>query len=111
MGSKKNSLEHAAHRLTDQAFIQRAIRDTKMAIWLFQQPDVSLLTKLVPLLGFAYVLAPIDLIPDFIPVLGQLDDVAFVVLGVQAFLRLAPPAVLGRYEADQLKRAALKEDN
>jgi uncharacterized membrane protein YkvA (DUF1232 family) len=42
----------------------------------------------------AYALSPIDLIPDFIPVLGYLDDLILVPLGVVVALKLIPPAVM-----------------
>ncbi|MDA8454718.1 YkvA family protein [Acidovorax sp. GBBC 3334] len=44
----------------------------------------------------AYALSPIDLIPDFIPVLGYLDDVILVPLGLALVMRLLPPAVRAR---------------
>ncbi|WP_155298052.1 YkvA family protein [Deinococcus kurensis] len=46
------------------------------------------------LLVLAYALSPIDLIPDFIPVLGQLDDLLLVPAGLWVALRLVPPGVL-----------------
>jgi len=42
----------------------------------------------------AYALSPIDLIPDFVPVLGYLDDLIIVPLGIWLAIRLIPPAVL-----------------
>lgn len=42
----------------------------------------------------AYALSPIDLIPDFIPVIGYLDDVVIVPLGILLVLRLIPPEVI-----------------
>jgi uncharacterized membrane protein YkvA (DUF1232 family) len=42
----------------------------------------------------AYALSPIDLIPDFIPVLGYLDDLVLVPLGLALAIRLIPPDVL-----------------
>ncbi|MFD0739803.1 YkvA family protein [Lysobacter koreensis] len=42
----------------------------------------------------AYALSPIDLIPDFIPVLGYLDDLVLVPLGVALVVKLTPPAIL-----------------
>jgi uncharacterized membrane protein YkvA (DUF1232 family) len=42
----------------------------------------------------AYALSPIDLIPDFIPVLGYLDDLVLIPLGVALVVRLTPPVVI-----------------
>jgi uncharacterized membrane protein YkvA (DUF1232 family) len=42
----------------------------------------------------AYALSPIDLVPDFIPVLGYLDDVLTVPLGILLVMRLIPPLLL-----------------
>ncbi len=50
--------------------------------------------RALALLVVAYALSPIDLIPDFIPVLGQLDDLLLVPLGLALVIRLMPPEVL-----------------
>ena len=47
----------------------------------------------------AYALSPIDLIPDFIPVLGQLDDVIIVPLGIWLVFRMIPRDVLAEHRA------------
>jgi uncharacterized membrane protein YkvA (DUF1232 family) len=47
----------------------------------------------------AYALSPIDLIPDFIPVLGLLDDLILLPLGVLAVVRMIPPAVMDHLRA------------
>jgi uncharacterized membrane protein YkvA (DUF1232 family) len=63
------------------------------------------------LVGIAgYIVLPIDLIPDFIPVLGQLDDIAVVLLGLDLFIRSAPQDVVDEHlsriaqDKDQLTR-------
>ncbi len=62
------------------------------------------------LVGFvvAYALSPIDLIPDFIPLIGLLDDMVVVPLGIVAARRMVPPAILAecraRADAAQLVR-------
>jgi uncharacterized membrane protein YkvA (DUF1232 family) len=58
----------------------------------------------------AYLFFPIDLIPDFVPVLGQLDDLAVVLLGLDLFIRSAPADIVEEHLAkiaqdkDQLSR-------
>src|ERR1044071_4398431 len=47
----------------------------------------------------AYVVSPIDLIPDFIPVIGYLDDLILVPLGILLAVQLIPPAVLAEHRA------------
>lgn len=58
--------------------------------------------RLLALAVAAYALSPIDLVPDFIPVLGYLDDLLIVPLGLLLVLRLLPSQVLG----DARERAA-----
>jgi uncharacterized membrane protein YkvA (DUF1232 family) len=52
------------------------------------------IARLLAACVLAYALSPIDLIPDFIPVLGQLDDLLLVPLGIWLCLKLIPPAVM-----------------
>lgn len=55
----------------------------------------------------AYLLIPFDIIPDFIPGLGQVDDVAIVLLGLRWFIRAAPEEVV----SEHLARIARNEDD
>lgn len=55
---------------------------------------------LLPLMALAYVIFPIDLIPDVLPVLGQLDDLAIVLLAVRLFVMLAPPDVVAFHRGE-----------
>ena len=84
-------------RLRDWA---RAIKRDVVAIWLAgRDPRVPWPVKLLALLVAGYALSPIDLIPDFIPVVGYLDDVLLVPLGVLLVIRLLPPALLAEHRA------------
>jgi uncharacterized membrane protein YkvA (DUF1232 family) len=47
----------------------------------------------------AYALSPIDLIPDFIPVLGLLDDALLIPLGLWLFVRMIPPGLIEEHRA------------
>ncbi len=64
-----------------------------LALWkLARHADTPRAAKLVAIVVLAYALSPIDLIPDFIPVLGQLDDLLLVPLGIALAVKLVPPA-------------------
>ena len=69
-------------------------RETLTLYFAVRDPRTPLVAKLVAGLVVAYALSPIDLIPDFIPVLGYLDDLILVPLGIMLALRLIPAAVL-----------------
>jgi len=59
-----------------------------------RDPRVPWHAKLCAAAVVAYALSPIDLIPDFVPVLGALDDLVIVPLGIALALRMIPPAVM-----------------
>ena len=77
-------------------------RDTLALYFAVRDPRTPLIAKVVAGLVVAYALSPIDLIPDFIPVLGYLDDVILVPLGILLSLKLIPGEVLdaARIKAD-----------
>jgi uncharacterized membrane protein YkvA (DUF1232 family) len=65
------------------------------AIYLaYKDPRVPWYAKLLIACVIGYALSPIDLIPDFIPVIGYLDDLILVPLGIALALKMIPPAVL-----------------
>lgn len=59
-----------------------------------RDPRTPLLVRLLALMVAAYALSPIDLIPDFIPVIGYLDDLLLLPLGLWLVVRLTPPEVI-----------------
>jgi len=73
----------------------RQIKQDVVAVYFAaRDPRTPLLARVLALLVAAYALSPIDLIPDFIPVLGYLDDLVIVPLGLLAVIRLLPTEVL-----------------
>jgi uncharacterized membrane protein YkvA (DUF1232 family) len=64
---------------------------------LLRDQQVPFAAKLVPLGVAAYILSPIDLIPDAILGLGQLDDLAVLLLGIQVFIAIVPHALVQRH--------------
>jgi uncharacterized membrane protein YkvA (DUF1232 family) len=71
-----------------------------------RDPRVPFAAKAVTALVVAYALSPIDLIPDFIPVLGYLDDLLLLPLGIALAIRLVPSDVLAECRAEAQRRFA-----
>lgn len=66
-----------------------------MTLWFaYQHPETPALAKALAIATAAYALSPIDLIPDFIPVLGYLDDLIILPVMVWITVRLIPEPVL-----------------
>jgi uncharacterized membrane protein YkvA (DUF1232 family) len=73
----------------------RALNTEIYALYLaYKHPQVSWVAKVVIALTIGYALSPIDLIPDFIPVFGFLDDLLIVPAGIALSVRLIPAPVM-----------------
>ncbi|MDQ4421648.1 YkvA family protein [Sphingobium sp. DEHP117] len=71
------------------------LKQDVIALWLAaRDPRVPRLAKFLAGAVAAYALSPIDLIPDFIPVLGLLDDLLIVPLGIWLAVRLVEPGLM-----------------
>ncbi|GAC1377647.1 MAG: YkvA family protein [Aquirhabdus sp.] len=74
------------------------IKRDVIAVWLAaRDPRTPKYAKLLALLVAGYALSPIDLIPDFIPILGYLDDLIIVPLGLFLVIRCIPPLLMGEF--------------
>jgi uncharacterized membrane protein YkvA (DUF1232 family) len=81
----------------------RRLKTEVYALYLaYRDPRVPWYARLFAAGVVAYAFSPLDLIPDFIPILGYLDDLILVPLGIALALRMIPPAVM----ADCRVRAA-----
>src|SRR5262245_48116442 len=74
-------------------------RDTHAIYLASRDPRVPWYAKVLALGVAGYALSPIDVIPDFVPVLGYLDDVIIVPLGLLAVVKLIPPEVMAEHRA------------
>lgn len=74
--------------------VTQFVRTLRLVWRLLNDPRVPGLSKLIIPGAIAYVLSPIDLIPDMILGLGQLDDVAIVMLGIALFIELCPRKIV-----------------
>jgi uncharacterized membrane protein YkvA (DUF1232 family) len=78
----------------------RSIKRDAHALYLAaRDPRTPWYAKILAVCVAAYALSPIDLIPDFIPVLGYLDDMVIVPLGILAVVKLIRPEVMAEHRA------------
>lgn len=86
------------------AWAKRLKRDV-LALWLASRDArVPFLAKAVAWLVAAYALSPIDLIPDFVPVLGYLDDLILIPAGIALAIRLVPAPLMVEFRAEASRR-------
>ena len=80
-------------------------RDVLILYLAARDPRVPWYAKVVAACVAAYAFSPIDLIPDFIPVLGYLDDVIIVPLGIVLAMRLIPLTLLEEHRRTAIERS------
>lgn len=81
----KEKLKQIAHRLKAEFNFYRVLQ---------QHPQTPWLAKALLWLAIGYLLMPFDLIPDFIPIIGQLDEVVIIPLLIYFALKLTPDEVI-----------------
>lgn len=67
---------------------------------LHQHPQTPILAKALLWLAIGYLLMPFDLIPDFLPVIGQLDELVIIPLLLYLALKLTPPDIIAACRAE-----------
>jgi uncharacterized membrane protein YkvA (DUF1232 family) len=93
-------------RYTDPSLIGRIVDQFRLTWRLLTDPRVPLSLKvLIPALAALYTFSPIDIIPDFLLGLGQLDDLGIILAALALFARLAPKAVVEEHRAAMAGRA------
>lgn len=83
---------------------RRLKKELRVLYIAYRRPDVPWYAKIAAILVVGYALSPVDLIPDFIPVLGYLDDVILIPLGISLVIKLIPSNILQecREHADEV---------
>ena len=76
-----------------------ARRDVYAVYRAARDPRVPWYAKVLAFCVAGYALSPIDLIPDFVPVLGYMDDLIIVPLGILIVVKLIPPEIIAEYRA------------
>lgn len=96
-GKTLTKLKNYARKLKQNVFVLYLSYKDKRVPWY---------ARLVAILVVAYAFSPIDLIPDFIPVLGYLDDLIIVPLGISLALKLIPSYIMeeNREKAEEMRK-------
>lgn len=82
-----------------KATVRKLKEDIYTLYLAYRDPRVPFFARVVLILTVAYAFSPIDLIPDFIPVLGYLDDLILLPLGIWLSIKLLPREVVQEYRA------------
>lgn len=84
----------------------RTLEQDVVAIWIAaRDPRVPWYAKAVAVVVAAYALSPVDLIPDFIPVLGYLDDVLILPAGIWVTVRMIPAELMVEFRGEAVRSA------
>jgi len=82
------------------AWIADIVRQGRLAWRLFWDSRVPFWTKLIPPAVLVYLFSPLDFIPDTLPVITQLDDLAIFLIGMKLFIELAPTEIVRQHLAE-----------
>jgi uncharacterized membrane protein YkvA (DUF1232 family) len=78
--------------------IRDLLAKSRLALRLMREPRVPVPAKALLLLAAAYLISPLDFIPDVFPIVGQIDDLSVVLAALAAFLRICPPSATTFHE-------------
>ena len=96
--TKPDNSRHSVGKVWD------ILRNLRVFWRLFKDGRVPVWVKSIPFLSLGYVIWPIDLLSDFMPILGQLDDAAIILLGLKLFISLCPPELVKEHHQDVISR-------
>ncbi|MGG5252521.1 YkvA family protein [Neobacillus sp. SM06] len=102
MGKTFANLKSKARKLKQDLFV---------LVEAYKHPATPLYVKILAVMIVAYAFSPIDLIPDFIPVLGYLDDLILLPLGIMLVLKLIPKEILEDCREKVEKSEKVKKKN
>ena len=79
--------------------LRTLLSHVRLTLRLLREPRVPPLVKAVPILAGLYLVSPVDVVPDIIPILGQLDDLGVILLALETFLKWCPSQAVGFHRA------------
>ncbi|MBE2978941.1 YkvA family protein [Priestia megaterium] len=102
MGEALTKLKEQARKLKKEIFL---------LVEASKHPKAPFYVKLLSILIIAYAFSPVDLIPDFVPVLGYLDDIILIPFAIKFVLKLIPKDVLDECREKVRKSENVKKKN
>lgn len=93
----ETEISPAARRTKEPGFWREMWQHSRLVMRLMRDREVPFYLKILPVAGLGYALFPFDLLPDLMPVIGQLDDVTALLVSSKLFIELAPPSVVARH--------------
>lgn len=94
-----------------QEAARRIKYDAMTVYFTARDPRTPFFVRLLALAVAAYAFSPIDLIPDFIPILGYLDDIILLPLGVFLIIKLTPASVIEASRTKAMESSAIPKSN
>ena len=94
----------------DGSAIRELFSNGRVAVQLFADDRVPASLKLIPALALLSLLNPLDVLPDFAVGIGQLDDLAVVMIAIKLFISLSPREVVAEMRGELPKDAAIPAD-
>ena len=96
------SIDTIAQKRNDPGFFREVWQQARLVYYLLRDPEVPFYLKLLPFTAVIYLLLPLDLVPDMLLGLGQLDDLTALLVSSKVFIEMAPPHVVARH-MDQIR--------
>lgn len=84
----------------DPGFWREVWQQIRLVFRLIRDPEVPIYLKILPFITVIYLLIPVDLLPDVLVGLGQMDDLAVMLLGSKLFIGFVPPHIVARHMQD-----------
>lgn len=93
-----------AQRKNEPGFWREIWQQIRLVYRLIVDPNVPVYLKILPFLSLAYLFFPFDLIPDMLPIIGQVDDLAILITLSKIFVALSPQDVVQEHR-EQIRAA------
>ena len=90
--------------LSAPSLVRTLVSHVRLSVRLLREPRVPLRFKAMPVFAVVYVISPLDIVPDVIPLFGQLDDLGMILILFEAFLKLCPARAVDFHRTEMAAR-------